>query len=102
MKLNVIHRTQSYLNYAEKNPEEKEKEKVKLSGINFLNPYRLRILQNVSPHKVTTGKVWTAIERLLTLWKSHLYDKIKWEFFKIEAVSLLYGCTTRTLVEKAR
>ena len=45
-------------------------------------------------------KVWTVINRLMTIWKSDLFDKIKWEFFQTVAVSrLLYGCTTCILIK---
>ena len=41
-------------------------------------------------------KAWTAIDRLLVIWKSGLTDKIKRSFFFQAAVVsiLLYGCTT--------
>ena len=40
-------------------------------------------------------KAWTAIDRLLVIWKSDLTDKIKCSFFKAAVVLiLLYGCTT--------
>ena len=43
-------------------------------------------------------KAWTAIDRLSTIWKSDLTDKIKRSFFQTAVVSiLLYGCTTWTL-----
>ena len=46
------------------------------------------------------GKVWTAINRLLTIWKSDLFDKIKWEFFQAGDMSvLLSDCTTSTLMK---
>ena len=38
------------------------------------------------------AKVWTAINRLLVIWKSDLTDKIKHNFFQ---AILLYGCTTQ-------
>ena len=38
-------------------------------------------------------KAWTAINRLMTIWKSYLSDKIKWEFFQAVLMSVqLYGC----------
>ena len=41
------------------------------------------------------GKAWFIIDRLLTIWKSDLSNKIKQEFFQTEAMSVLpYGCTT--------
>ena len=51
-------------------------------------------------------KPWTGINRLSTIWKSNLSDKIK-QFFHIIAVSvLLYGCihldVNKALEEKAR
>ena len=40
---------------------------------------------------------WTAIDRLLIIWKSDLTDKMKRSFFQAAVVSiLLYGCTTWT------
>ena len=46
------------------------------------------------------GKIWTVIDRLLTIWKSILFDEIKQEFFQAVAVSvLLYGCTAWTLTK---
>ena len=41
---------------------------------------------------------WTAISKLLIIWKSDLTDKMKRSFFQVAVVSiLLYGCTTWTL-----
>ena len=46
-------------------------------------------------------KAWTAIDRLLIIWKSDLTDKKKRSFFQAAAVSiLLYGCTTWTLTKR--
>ena len=43
------------------------------------------------------AKAWTAIDRLLIIWKSGLTDKMKHSFFQAVVVSiLLYGCTTWT------
>ena len=45
-------------------------------------------------------KTWTAIDRLLVIWKSDLTDKMKHSFFQAAVVSiLLYGCTTWTLTK---
>ena len=45
-------------------------------------------------------KAWTAIHRLLVIWKSDLTDKIKCSFFQAAVVSiLLYGCTTWMLTK---
>ena len=46
-------------------------------------------------------KAWTAIDRLLIIWKSDLTDKMKHSFFQAAVVSiLLYGCTTWTLTKR--
>ena len=45
-------------------------------------------------------KAWTAINRLLIIWKSDLTDKMKRSFFQAAVTSiLLYGCTTWTLTK---
>ena len=44
---------------------------------------------------------WTAIDKLLVIWKSDLTDKMKRSFFQTAVVSiLLYGCTTWTLTKR--
>ena len=46
-------------------------------------------------------KTWTAIDKLLVIWKSDLTDKMKRSFFKAAVVSiLLYGWSTRTLIKR--
>ena len=46
-------------------------------------------------------KAWTAIDRLLIIWKSNLTDKMKRSFFQAAVVSiLLYGFTTWTLTKR--
>ena len=46
-------------------------------------------------------KAWTAIDRLLIIWKSDLTDKMKCSFFQAVVVSiLLYGCTSWTLTKR--
>ena len=46
-------------------------------------------------------KGWTAIDRLLVIWKSDLTNKMKRSFFQAEIVSiLLNGCTTWTLTKR--
>ena len=46
-------------------------------------------------------KAWTAIDRLSTIWKSDLTNKMKRSFFQEEIVSiLLYGCTTWTQTKR--
>ena len=46
-------------------------------------------------------KAWTAINRLSTIWKSDLTDKMKRSFFQAAVTSiLLYGCTTWTLIKR--
>ena len=48
-------------------------------------------------------KAWTAIDRLSTIWKSDLTDKMKRSFFQAAVVSiLLYGCTTWTLTKRLK
>ena len=45
-------------------------------------------------------KAWTAIDRLLIIWKSKLTDKMKRSFFQAAVASiLLYRCTTWTLTK---
>ena len=47
------------------------------------------------------AKAWTAIDRLLIIWKSDLTDKMKRSFFQAAVVSiLLYGCTTWALTKR--
>ena len=46
-------------------------------------------------------KSWTAIDRLLIIWKSNLTDKMKRSFFQAAVMLvLLYGCTTWTLTKR--
>ena len=46
-------------------------------------------------------KAWTAIDKLLIIWKSNLTDKMKRSFFQTAVASiLLYGCTTWTLTKR--
>ena len=46
-------------------------------------------------------KAWTAINRLSTIWKSDLTNKMKRSFFQAAVTSiLLYGCTTWTLTKR--
>ena len=46
-------------------------------------------------------KAWTAINRLSTIWKSDLTDKMKRSFFQAAVTSiLLYGCTTWTITKR--
>ena len=48
-------------------------------------------------------KAWTAIDRLLIIWKSDLTDKMKRSFFQAAVVSmLLYGFTTWTLTKRLK
>ena len=48
---------------------------------------------------INIGKISTAIDRLLPIWKSDPSDKIKWGFFKnMVVLVLLYGYTTWTLM----
>ena len=46
-------------------------------------------------------KAWTAINRLLIIWKSDLTDKMKCSLFQAAVISiLLYGCSTLTLTKR--
>ena len=46
-------------------------------------------------------KAWTAIDKLLVIWKSDLTDKMKRSFFQAAVVLImLYGCTTWTLTKR--
>ena len=46
-------------------------------------------------------KAWTAINRLIIIWKSDLTDKMKRSFFQAAVTSiLLYRCTTWTLTKR--
>ena len=46
-------------------------------------------------------KAWTAIDRLMIIWKSDLTDKMKRSFFQAAVVLiLLFGCTTWTLTKR--
>ena len=46
------------------------------------------------------AKAWTAINRLLVIWKSDLTDKMKCSFFQaVVILILLYGCTTWMLTK---
>ena len=48
-------------------------------------------------------KAWTAIDRLLIIWKSDLTDKMKRSFFQaVVILILLYGCTTWTLTKQLK
>ena len=47
------------------------------------------------------AKAWTAIDKLSTIWKSELSDKIKHNIFQAGVVAiLLYGYTTWTLTKR--
>ena len=46
-------------------------------------------------------KAWTAIDKLLIIWKSNLTDEMKRGFFQAAVMSiLLYGCTTWMLTKR--
>ena len=46
-------------------------------------------------------KAWTAIDRLLVIWKTDLTDEMKRSFSQATVVSILpHGCTTRTLTKR--
>ena len=48
-------------------------------------------------------KAWTAINRLLVVWKSDLTDKMRRSFFQaVIVLILLYGCTSWTLTKQLK
>ena len=48
-------------------------------------------------------KAWTAIDKLLIIWKSDLTDKMKRSFFQVAVVSILHHLdTNKTAGEEAR
>ena len=52
-------------------------------------------ISSTESDNIYLGKKWITIDRLLIIWKSDIYDKMKLHFFQALAVSvLLYGCTT--------
>ena len=52
-------------------------------------------------HQLRRAKAWTAIDRLLVIWKSDLADQMKRSFFQAAVMSiLLCGCTTLTLTKR--
>ena len=49
---------------------------------------------------ICIGKASTDIDRLITIWKSDFYDKIRQEFFQaVDMFVLLYGYTSGTLIK---
>ena len=47
------------------------------------------------------AKAWTAINRLLVIWKSDMTEKMKHSFFQTAVMSIpLYGCITGTLTKR--
>ena len=80
-------------------------------GVSILNGSSLNLVDkstylrsSVSSTKIDTNmplaRAWTAIDRLLIIWKSDLTDKIKRSFFQAAVMSiLLYGGTTWTLTK---
>ena len=78
--------------------------KARISGHHhFFLYFSSNILSTERVVNIGTDKSWTPVDRLSTIWKSDLSDKIRREFFKAAAVSvLLYGCTSNeTLGEEA-
>ena len=62
---------------------------------------------NISSTKIKVNicikKAWITIDRLPIIWKSDLFDQIKWDFFQAEAISvLLYGYTCLTLTKRLK
>ena len=67
---------------------------------NSLTSSCISVTSTESDVNICTGKVWIVIDRLLTIWKSEISDKIKQEFFQAVIMPvLLYGCTTWILMK---
>ena len=59
------------------------------------------VLSTESDINMCQAKSYPADNRLLTIWKSNLSDKIKFHFFQAVVVSLiLYGCATWMLAKR--
>ena len=70
-------------------------------GIEPRSPGPLANTLTAGPIETRLTKAWTAINRLSTIWKSDLTDKMKRSFFQAAVTSiLLYGCTTWTLTKR--
>ena len=74
-----------------------------MTSLSLVDPFTF-LSSNISSTEINVnihiGKAWTAIDRLLIIWKSDLSNKIKWDFFQAVAMTvLLYGCTTWTLMK---
>ena len=62
---------------------------------------RKQCLIDQDRHRHANNKAWTALNRLLVIWKSDLTDKMKCSFFQDAIVSiLLYRCTIWTLTKQ--
>ena len=73
------------------------------SSLNSRQVYlpRKQCLIKRNRHRHVTTKAWTAIDRLLVIYKSDLMDEIKRSIFPATFVSiLLYACTTWTLIKR--
>ena len=63
-----------------------------LKLVDMLTYHRSSVSSIETDINTRLAKVWTAIDRLLVIWKSDLNDKIKRSFFKTVVMSmLLYG-----------
>ena len=64
----------------------------------YICVYAYRGLEDIDTR---LAKAWTAIDRLLVIWKSDLTDKMKRSFFQAAVMLiLLYGCTTWMLTKQ--
>ena len=74
---------------------------IKFINWNLLYIYCLYPLPTEKDIDTRLAKAWTAIDRLSTIWKSDLTDKMNRSFFQAAVMSiLLYGCTTWTLTKQ--
>ena len=73
-------------------------------NISTLNGSSLKLVDkliNRADINTWLAKAWTAINRLLVIWRSDLTDKIKHSFFQVAIMSiLLYGCAAWMLTKR--
>ena len=74
---------------------EKLKDKL-MKSVDHFTYFCINISSTESDVSLRIEKTWAVINRLLTMWKSNLSDKIKRKFFQ----DVLYSCTTSTLAKR--
>ena len=71
-----------------------------LKLVDKLTYLRISVSSTETGINTQLAKAWTAINRLLILWRSDLIDKRKHSFFQaVFMLILLYGCTTLMLTK---